>query len=65
MRPRAYNFLLALIHIEETCWSNLSSESIKIPSEVSSVLFSSEASSTDSSDGVLELKSKRHFPRFV
>ena len=58
MRPRVCNFLLALLQMEETCWWKLSSESIKIPSKVSSVLVSSEASSIDTSVGVLELKSK-------
>ena len=58
MRPRAYNFLLALLQMGETCWSKLSSESIKIPSKVSFVLSLSEASPIDTSVGVLELKSK-------
>ena len=34
MRPRACNFLLALLQMEETYWSKLSSESVKIPSKV-------------------------------
>ena len=38
MRPRACNFLLSLLQMEETCWSKLSSESIKIPSKISFVL---------------------------
>ena len=58
MRPRACNFLLALLQMEETCGSKLSSESIKIPSKVSFVLVLSEASPIDTSVGVLELKSK-------
>ena len=58
MRPRACNFLLALLQMEETCWSKLSSESIKIPSKVSFVLVLSEASPIDTSVGVLELKSR-------
>ena len=62
MRPRAYNFLLALLQMEETCWSKLSTESIKVPSNVSFVLFVSEASPIDTSVGVLELKSEWHFP---
>ena len=62
MRPRAYNFLLALLQMEETCWSKLGSESTKIPSKVSFVLVVSEASPTDTPVGVLELKSKLHFP---
>ena len=58
MRPRACNFLLALLQMEEACWSKLSSESINIPSKVSFVLVLSEASQTDTSVGILELKSK-------
>ena len=48
--------------MEETFWSKLSSESIKIPSKVPFVLVLSEASPTDASVGVLKLKSKCHFP---
>ena len=55
MHPRAYNFLLALLPMEDTCWSKLSSESIKIPNKVSFVLVLSEASPIDTSVGVLEL----------
>ena len=62
MRPRACNFLLALLQMEEICWSKLSSESTEIPSKVSFVLVVSEASPTDTSAGVLELKSKLRFP---
>ena len=62
MRPRACNFLLALLQMEEICWSKLSSESIKIPSKVSFVQVLSEASPIDTSVAVLELKSKCHFP---
>ena len=58
MRPRACNFLLALLQMEEICWSKLSSESIKIPSKVSFVLVLTEASPIDTSVRVLELKSK-------
>ena len=59
MHPRACsNFLLALLQMEETCWSKLSNESIKIPGQVSFVLVLSEASPIDTSVGVLELKSK-------
>ena len=58
MRPKACNFLLALLQMEEICWSKLSSESIKIPSKVSFVLVLIEASPVDTSVGVLELKSK-------
>ena len=47
MRPRACNFLLALLQMEETCWSKLSSESLKILSKVSLVLVLSEASPID------------------
>ena len=54
---KAY-FLLALIEVEETCCSKLTSESIKIPSKVSFVLVLSEASPRDTSVGVLELKIK-------
>ena len=49
MRPRACNFLLTLVQKEETCWSRLSSESIKIPSKVSFVLVGSEAAPIDTS----------------
>ena len=62
MRPRACNFLLALLQMEETCWSKLSSESIKIPSKVSFVLVVNEVSVIDTSVGVLKLKSKCYFP---
>ena len=62
MRPKACNFLLALLQMEEICWSKLSSESIKIPSKVSFVLVLIEASPIDTSVRVLELKSKWHFP---
>ena len=55
MRPRACNFLLVLLQMEETCWSKLSSESIKIPSKVSFMLILSEASPIDTSVRVLEL----------
>ena len=58
MRPKACNFLLTLLQMEEMCWSKLSSESIKIPSKVSFVLVLSEPSRLDTSVGVLELKSK-------
>ena len=58
MRPRACNFLLALLQIEELCWSKLSSESIKIPSKVSFGLVLIEVSPIDTSFRVLELKSK-------
>ena len=58
MRPRACNFVLALLQMVETCWSKLSSESIKIPSKVSFVLVLIEASPIDRSVGVLKLKSK-------
>ena len=58
MRPRACNFLLSLLQIIGTCWSKLSSQSIKIPSKVSFELVLSEASPIDASVGVLELKSK-------
>ena len=58
MRPKACNFLLALLQMEEICWSKLSSESIKILSKVSFVLVLIEASPIDTSVGVLELKRK-------
>ena len=38
IRPRACNFLLALLQIEARCWSKLSSEFIMIPSKVQIVL---------------------------
>ena len=62
VRPRACNFLLAVLQMEETCWSKLNSEVIKIPSKVSFVLVVSEALPIDTSIGVLELKNKLHFP---
>ena len=46
--------------MEETCWSKLSSELIKIQSKISFVLVVSEASPVDTSVRVLELKSKWH-----
>ena len=55
---KACNFLLALLPMEEICWSKLSSESIKILSKVSFVLVLIEASPIDTSVGALELKSK-------
>ena len=58
MRPNACNFWLALLQMEEICWSKLSSESIKIPSKVSFVLVLIGASPIDTSIGILELKSK-------
>ena len=58
MRPKACNFLLGLLQMEEICWSKLSSEPIKIPSKVSFVLVLIEASPIDTSVGVLELKCK-------
>ena len=58
MHPTACSFLLALLQMEETCWSKASSESIKVPSKVSFALVVSEASPIDTSIGVLELKSK-------
>ena len=57
MHPRACNFLLALLQVEEICQSKLSSKSIKIPSKVSSVLGLIGVSPIDTSVGVLELKS--------
>ena len=54
MLPRACDFLLALLQMEEICWSKLRSESIKIPSKV----VVTEASPINTSVGVLELKSK-------
>ena len=61
MRPRAFNFLLALLQMEEACWTKMSFESIKIPSKVSFELVVREASPTDTPVGALDLKSKRHF----
>ena len=43
MRPRACNFVLALLQMEETCWSKLSCETINIQSKVSFGLVVSEA----------------------
>ena len=53
MRPRACNFLLALLQMEETEMEGFFCASFK---------FLSEASPIDTSVGVLELKSKLHFP---
>ena len=47
MRLNACNFLLALLQMEEKCWTKLSSEPIKIPNKVSFVLVVSEASPID------------------
>ena len=58
MGSKACNILLALLQIEEICWSKLSSESIEIPSKVSLVLVLIEASLIDTSVGILELKSE-------
>ena len=58
MSPGVCNFLLALLQMEETCWSKLSSESIKILHKVSFALVVIEASPIDTSVGVLDLKSK-------
>ena len=62
MRPKACNFLLAVLQMEEICWSKLSSELIKIPSKVSFVLALIEASPIETTVGVLKLKIKIHFP---
>ena len=59
MRPRACNFLQALLQMEEKCWSKLSSKSIMIPSKVSVVLVVSETSPIDTLIGVFVLRSKR------
>ena len=61
MLSRACNFSLALLQVEKTCWSKLGSEPMNIPSKVSLVVVVNEASLTDRSAGVLELKSKLHF----
>ena len=58
MRPRACNFLVVLLQMEEICWVKLSSQSIKIPSKVSFVLLLIEASPIDTLVGVLGLRSK-------
>ena len=58
MRPRACNVVLALLQMEETCWSKLSSETINIQSKVSFGLVVSKASPIVTSVGVLEVKSK-------
>ena len=52
MRPKALNFWLALLQMEEIYWSKLSSESIKIPNKVSFALVLIEASPIDTSVGV-------------
>ena len=50
MLSRACN-LLALIQMEEICWSKLSSKSVKILSKVTFVLVLSKASPIDTSVG--------------
>ena len=62
MRPRTCNFLLALLQMEERCWSKLSSESIMIPSKVSVVLMLSETSPIDTLTCVFVLRSKWLLP---
>ena len=57
MRPKACNSLLALLQMEEICWSKLSSESKKVPIKVSFVPVLIEVSPIDTSVGVLGLKS--------
>ena len=52
IRPKACNFWLALLQMEEIYWSKLSPESIKIPSKVSFALVLIEASPIDTSVGV-------------
>ena len=58
MHPRACNFLLALLQMEDRCWSKLSSESIIIPSKVLVVLVVSEMSPIDILIGIFVLRSK-------
>ena len=58
MRPKTCNFLLALLQMEERCWSKLSSESIMISSKVSVVLVVSETSPIDTLIGGFVLRSK-------
>ena len=65
MRPKACNFLLSVLQMEEICWSKLSSELIKISSKVSFVLVLIEASPIETTVGVLKLKIKIHFPGFA
>ena len=43
LHPRACNFLLALLKMEETCWPKVGSEAVKIQRKVSFVLVLSEA----------------------
>ena len=58
MRPRAGNFFLVLLQMEESCWSKLSSESIMIPSKVPVVIAVREMSPIDTLIGVFVLRSK-------
>ena len=58
IRSRVCNVLLALLQMKETCCSKLSSESIKILSNVSFVQGVSEASPIYTLLAVLELRSK-------
>ena len=65
MRPSACNFLLALLQMEEICSSKLRSESVVTPSKVSLVFVLIGALHIDTLKGVVELKSKYHFPRLA
>ena len=58
MRPGACNFFLALLQMEERCWSKISFESIMIPSKFSVVLVVSETSPIDTLIGVFVFRSK-------
>ena len=65
MRSSACNFLQALLEMEEICSSKLRSESITTPSKVSLVFVLIGALPIDTLKGVVELKSKCHFPRLA
>ena len=62
MRPRACNFLLTLLQMEERCGSKLSSELIVIRSKVSVVIVVSKTSPIDTLIGVFVLRSKWLLP---
>ena len=47
LQARACNFLLALLQMEERCWSKLYFEPIMIPSDVLFVLLGNEKSPID------------------
>ena len=65
MRPRARNFLLALLQMERRCWSKLSPKSVMIPSKVSVLLVVSDTSLIDTLIKVFVLRSKWLLPKLA